>query len=374
MSRAWTFAMAGGGTGGHVIPCLAVARELSRRGHRPFFIGTRRGLEARLVPAAGFPIEWIEVGGLQRVGLRQAARTLWQLPFSIARVLGIFRQWAPAAVFSMGGYVAAPVMAVALLSGVPYLVMEPNAVPGLASRRFGRFAARILVNFPETAAWFPAGRAEVSGLPVREEFFSIPPKPRGSDFVLLITGGSQGSRRLNQAARESWPLFRAAGTAIRFVHQTGTAEHGELAREFAASGLQGDVVAFIEDMPSAFGDADLVVCRAGAGAVAELAAAGRPAILVPFPYAADDHQWKNAEAAARVGAARLVPDGELTGERLFREVTELASRPDRLEQMGRAARTLARPDAARRAADRLEEAAAGRLRVDTAPQRLNNTK
>ncbi|HXG33428.1 MAG TPA: undecaprenyldiphospho-muramoylpentapeptide beta-N-acetylglucosaminyltransferase [Bryobacteraceae bacterium] len=374
MSQAWTFAMAGGGTGGHVIPCLAVARELSRRGHKPFFIGTRRGLEARLVPAAGFPIEWIEIGGLKRVGLRRAARSLWQLPFSVARVLAIFRRWGPAAVFSMGGYVAAPVMAAALLSRVPYLIMEPNAVPGLASRRFGRFAARILVNFPETAAWFPPGRAEASGLPVREEFFALSPKPKGSEFVLLITGGSQGSRRLNQAARESWPLFRKAAAAIRFLHQSGPAEHAELAREFAASGLKGEVVAFIEDMPAAVGAADLVVCRAGAGAVAELAAAGRPAILVPFPYAADDHQLRNAEAAARIGAARLVLDHELTGERLFREVTELAAQPERLEQMGRAARTLARPDAARRAADRLEEAAAGRRRIDRPAERLNNTK
>lgn len=374
MSGGLAFAMAGGGTGGHVIPSLAVARELRRRGHRPFFVGTRRGLEARLVPAAGFPIEWIEIGGLKRVGMRQALRTLMQLPLSVARVLAIFRRWTPAAVFSMGGYVAAPVMAAALLRRVPYLVMEPNAVPGLASRWFGKFAARVLVSFPETAAWFPRGRAELVGLPVREEFFSIPPKPRGEEFVLLITGGSQGSRRLNQAARESWRLFREAGFPIRFLHQTGPAEHEELARAFAASGLKGEVVPFLDDMPAALAAADLVVCRAGAGAVAELAAAGRPAILVPFPYAADDHQLRNAEAAVRAGAARLVPDRECTGERLFREVTELASRPEVLEAMSRAARSRARPDAARRAADLLEEAAAGGSRIDSAQERLNNTR
>ncbi|MCS6952225.1 MAG: undecaprenyldiphospho-muramoylpentapeptide beta-N-acetylglucosaminyltransferase [Bryobacterales bacterium] len=373
MSGGVTFAMAGGGTGGHVMPLLAVAQELRRRGHRPVFIGTRQGLEARLVPAAGFPIEWIEIGGWKRVGLRRALRTLRQLPWSVARVLAIFRRWKPAAVFSLGGYVAAPVMAAALLGRVPYVVMEPNAVPGFASRWFGRFAARALLSFPETAAWFPPGRTELTGVPVREEFFSIPPKPLGEEFVLMISGGSQGSRRLNQAARDSWPLFRESGFAVRFLHQTGPAEYAEVAHAFAGSGLRGEIVSFFEDMAAALAAADLVVCRAGAGALAELAAAGRPAILVPFPYAADDHQRRNAEAAARAGAARVVPDGECTGARLFREVTELASRPDLLEAMGRAARARARPDAARRAATLLEEAAGSRGRVDTANPRSNNS-
>jgi UDP-N-acetylglucosamine--N-acetylmuramyl-(pentapeptide) pyrophosphoryl-undecaprenol N-acetylglucosamine transferase len=365
--------MAGGGTGGHVIPLVAVARELRRRGHAPFFVGTRQGLEARLVPAEGFPIEWIEIGALKRVGPARVVRTLWQLPRSVAQVGRLLKLRRPAAVFSMGGYAAGPAMLAAWLRGIPVVLMEPNAVAGLTNRWMGRFAARALVNFAEAAAQFPGGKTELAGLPVRDEFFSIPPKSRSGVFTLLITGGSQGSRRLNLAARQSWPLFRRADFPLRLIHQCGHQEHTVLAREFAASGLEGEVVPFLEDMPRALAEADLVVCRSGAGAVSELAAAGRPAILVPFPFAADQHQLRNAEALARAGAARLVPDAELTGERLFQEVSRLASDRDALERMGRAARSLARPGAAARAADILEELAGKKAGIDSGRKSRNNT-
>jgi UDP-N-acetylglucosamine--N-acetylmuramyl-(pentapeptide) pyrophosphoryl-undecaprenol N-acetylglucosamine transferase len=357
MSESWSFLMAGGGTGGHVIPLVAVARELQRRGHRPFFVGTRQGIEARLVPEEGFLIEWIEIGGLKRVGPVRALRTLWQIPRGVVRVQGMLRERRPAAVFSMGGYAAGPVMLAARLRGIPMVLMEPNALAGMTNRWMGRLVDRALLNFQEAAAQFPRGKTELAGLPVREEFFLVPPKVREERLTLLVTGGSRGSRRLNQAARESWRLFRDSGFAIRFIHQCGEEDFAALAGEFSASGLDGQVTPFIRDMPAAFAAADLVVCRSGAGAVAELAAASRPAILVPFPFAADDHQRRNAEAFARAGAARLVLDAEFTGERLFREVTALAGEAGVLQQMGQAARTLARPGAARRAADILEELA-----------------
>jgi len=347
--------MAGGGTGGHVLPLVAVARELRRRGHRPWFIGTRQGMEAKLAPEEGFEVEWIEIGALNRVGLGRVLRTLGQLPASVARVLGMLRARRPAAVFSMGGYAAGPVMLAAWLRGVPMVLMEPNAVAGMTNRWMGRFVARALVNFPQAARQFPGGKTELAGLPVREEFFAIPPKPRGEVLAVLITGGSQGSRRLNQAARESWPLFRSSGLKVRLLHQSGPREHAELASAFAASGLAGEVVPFIQDMPAAFAGADLVVSRSGAGAVSELAAAGRPSILVPFPFAADQHQLRNAEALAEAGAARLVADAEMTGERFLKEVAALASQEGAFERMGRAARSLARPGATARAADILEE-------------------
>lgn len=359
MKEAWAFLMAGGGTGGHVIPALAVARELRRRGHRPFFVGTEHGIEAKLVPAEGFPIEWIKVGGLKRVGPTQGLRTLWQLPGSVVRVLGVIQERRPSAVFSIGGYVAGPPMAAAWLRGIPMVLMEPNAVAGMTNRWMGRFVRRALVNFEETASQFPPGKTEVAGLPVREEFFAIPPKPRGRDFTLLITGGSRGSRRLNEASRESWPLFRSSGLPVRILHQSGQEGHAALEREFAASALDGEVVPFIHDMPAAFAQADLVVCRSGAGTLAELAAAGKPAILVPFPFAADQHQLRNAEALARAGAARLVSDQDFSGERLFKEVLGIASEAGLLERMGAAARAMARLGAAQRAADLLEELAWG---------------
>jgi len=343
-----TFLMAGGGTGGHVIPALAVARQLRRRGHDVYFVGTERGLESKLVPHEGFRLETIEIGGLNRVSFVQKLATLGRLPFT---TMGCMRFQA-SAVFSMGGYVAGPPVMAALLRRVPVVVMEPNAVPGFTNRVIGRLVARALISFPETARHFAAGRTELTGLPVREEFFQIPPKPRGSVLNLLITGGSQGSRTLNRAARESWPMFRNAGFGVRVVHQSGPSGFEELRDAFALSGANGEVVPFIGDMPAAFRAADLVVCRSGAGAVSELAAAGKPSILVPFPFAADDHQTRNAEAMERGGAARLVRDAEMNGARLFALAGELAAR---LETMGEAARKFARPGAAGRAADILEQ-------------------
>ncbi len=349
------FLMAGGGTGGHVIPALAVARELRQRGHQVFFVGTDRGLEAKLVPAEGFELKKIDIGGLNRVGLRQKLATLIQLPFTTLGCAKLVRE--ASAVFSMGGYAAGPPVMAALLRRVPVVVMEPNAVPGFTNRAIGRLVSRALVSFPETAAYFPRGRTETTGLPVREEFFRIVPKPRGGTLNLLITGGSQGSRRLNQAGRQSWPLFRKTGLPVRIVHQSGPGEFEQLREEFSGSGLEGEVVPFIADMPAVFAAADLVVCRSGAGAVSELAAAGKPSILAPFPFAANDHQTRNAEAIERAGAARLVRDDQMNGEKLVAVVAELAGSSGALERMGEAARRLARPGAARRAAEILEEVA-----------------
>jgi UDP-N-acetylglucosamine--N-acetylmuramyl-(pentapeptide) pyrophosphoryl-undecaprenol N-acetylglucosamine transferase len=349
------FLLTGGGTGGHVIPALAVARELRKRGHEVFFVGTDRGMEAKLVPAEGFELKKIDIGGLNRVGVKQQIATLFQLPLTTLHCSQFVRN--AAAVFSMGGYVAGPPVAAALLRRTPVVVMEPNAVPGFTNRVIGRLVSRALISFPETANFFPRGRTEITGLPVREEFFAMPPKPRGDVLNILVTGGSQGSRTLNNAARQSWPLFRAAGMPVRIVHQTGRTGFEELRDAFLEAGLDGEVVPFLVDMPAAFAAADLVVCRSGAGAVSELAAAGKPSILVPFPFAADDHQTRNAEAMARAGAARLVRDAEWNGEKFVSTVLELAGTDGELERTSRAAKELAHPGAARRAAEILEEVA-----------------
>jgi len=348
-----TFVMAGGGTGGHVVPALAVARELRSRGHRVVFIGVQRGMEAKLVPAENFPIEWIEIGGLKRVGLRQTLATLAELPWSTWHAERILSRIKPAAVFSTGGYVAGPVLLAALWKHMPVVIMEPNAVPGFTHRNLGRFAARALVSFKETERWFPQSRAEVTGLPIREEFFTVPRKPRGSVITVLITGGSQGSRTLNRAVEQSWPLWEK-GTA-RLIHQTGALMFDELAPRFRACGVEGEITAFLADMPRAFAEADILVSRAGMGAVSEIAAAGKPSILVPFPAASDQHQLRNAEALEKAGAARLVLDHEMNGSRLVDEVTRLTNEPGLLEKMGAAAKAFAKPGAAKRAADVLEE-------------------
>jgi len=345
-----TFVMAGGGTGGHVIPGLAVARELRARGHLVRFIGTERGMEAKLVPAGSFPIEFIEIGGLKRVGLKKTLTSLSELPFSIWQASRMLAKANPAAVFSTGGYVAGPVLLAALWRRIPVVVMEPNAVPGFTHRKLARFAAKALVSFEETLKWFPPGRAEVTGRPVKEEFFSIAAKPRSDVLNILITGGSQGSRTLNRAVVESWPLWKKG--SVRLVHQTGQASYEEIASKFRAAGVAGEVKPFLDDMPKAFAEADLIVSRSG-GTVSEIAAASRASILVPLPTAADQHQLRNAEAFEKAGAARLVPDSEMSGERLVLEVTRIAE-PGVLEKMGEAARRLARPGAAQRAAEVLE--------------------
>ncbi len=350
--------MAGGGSGGHVIPALAVARELRQRGHRVFFVGTERGLESKLVPAEGFELKKIEIGGLNRVGMATRLSTLLRLPSTTLACRKFVKE--ADAVFSMGGYVAGPPVMAALVARVPVVVMEPNAVPGFTNRVIGRFVSRALVSFPETASYFRAGRTQTTGLPVREEFFRIPPKRRSGPLQVLITGGSQGSRALNRIARESWPLLRQSGVAVRLVLQTGPAECEKLRAEFAGTGLEGEVVPFIAAMPEAFAAADLMVCRSGAGTVSELAAAGRGSILVPFPFAADDHQTRNAEAMARAGAARMVPEAGMDGGKLCSLIQELARDAGALESMARAARGLAKPGAAGRAAEIMEEAARGR--------------
>jgi UDP-N-acetylglucosamine--N-acetylmuramyl-(pentapeptide) pyrophosphoryl-undecaprenol N-acetylglucosamine transferase len=352
-----TFVMTGGGTGGHVIPAIAVARQLQSRGHECVFIGTARGLENRLVPEAGFPLEHIDIGGLKGLGLVRRLKTLYQLPASIRSAWSILGRLKPAAVFSMGGYVAGPVVVAAVLRDVPIVAMEPNAVPGATNRYAGRLLRRALVSFEETLRCFPPGRAEITGVPVRPEFFALPRTEPAGTTTILVTGGSQGSQTLNRAVAESLPFFAGAPFPVRLIHQTGPRDRDEIARKFGESGVHGDVTAFIADMPSAFAQADLVVCRAGAGAVAELAASGKPSILVPFPFATDNHQQKNAEAMQRAGAARLVPDREFDGKRLFDEVRALAADPEELARMSDAARRLARPGAAERAADILESLA-----------------
>ncbi|MGA8027159.1 MAG: undecaprenyldiphospho-muramoylpentapeptide beta-N-acetylglucosaminyltransferase [Bryobacteraceae bacterium] len=350
------FILTGGGTGGHIFPALAVAEILRKRGHRLLFVGTREGMESRVVPEAGYEIEFIRSSGLNRVGLRKQAQSVMQLPMSIGAASRLLRRFDARAVFSMGGYVAGPVMIAAALSAIPLVVMEPNAIPGFANRRIARRVYRALVGFESTRKWFPADKCEVTGLPVRPEFFRVQPKDSGV-FTVLITGGSRGARTLNRASRGSWGLFREAGTPIRIVHQTGAAEHEPLAKEFETAGIDGEIVPFIRNMAEAFAGADLVVGRSGAGAVNEIAAAGMPSILIPLPFAADDHQRRNAEALIAVGAARMVPDGEMDGERLFREVEHLRRNAEELERMRERVRRFAKPGAAERAADVLEEAA-----------------
>jgi UDP-N-acetylglucosamine--N-acetylmuramyl-(pentapeptide) pyrophosphoryl-undecaprenol N-acetylglucosamine transferase len=348
-----SFVLTGGGTGGHVFPALAVARVLRQRGHRILFIGTQDGMEAKLVPDAGFDMEFVRSSGLNRVGIRQQTQTLFALPGGITAAARLLKQFKPQAIFSTGGYAAGPVMLAAMLNRYPLVIMEPNATPGFANRKAARYVYRALLGFESARRWFPQGRAEVTGLPVRPEFFQVQPKSE-APFTLLITGGSRGARKLNHAMRAAWPLLK--NSEIHILHQTGAKEYEALARDFPAAGVQGEVMPFIKDMAAAFSNADLVLGRAGAGAVNEIAAAGMPSVLIPLPFAADDHQRRNAEALVEANAARLIPDADLTAETLFQTVDSLRLQPTLLLSMRENVKRFAHPAAAERAADVLEEA------------------
>lgn len=337
--------LAGGGTGGHVIPALAIAQELrSRYAADVIFVGTARGIENRLVPAAGFRLELVQVGALKNVGLATRARTLFDLPRAVVRAWRILKDFRAQVVIGVGGYASGPAMLAAALAGVPTLAFEPNFVPGFANRVVAPMVNAAAVHFPETARCFR--RAQVTGVPVRRRFFEIPPRPAGAPPTLLAFGGSQGATALNRTLAASLPALIRALPGLHILHQTGERDYNDAQAAYLQAGISAEVSPFIDDMPGAFARADLLLCRSGASTVAEVTAAGKPAVFVPFPRAADDHQRRNAEALAQAGAAAVIPEAELTAERLVETVSKLMGDRARLAAMGAAARRLAHPDAA----------------------------
>ncbi len=343
--------IAGGGTGGHIIPAIAIARQLQAECPAEImFLGTPRGLELRLVPQAGFPLTLIKVGQLNNVSLLTRMRTLVDLPLSILRCVALLRHFRPNAVIGVGGYASGPAMLAAQLLRIPTLAFEPNAVPGMANRLVGKRVAAAAVNFAPAAAYFR--NARVTGIPVRREFFALPPRSAQDTTAhphLLVFGGSQGARVLNQSMPQIIAALLAAVPGLTVLHQAG-ARHAESTQAaYAASGAdpaRWQVHAFLDDMPVRFAAADLLLARSGASTVAELAAAGKPAVLVPFPQATDDHQRRNAEVFADANAAIMILEAELTPDRLLRELTHLLASPDQLAVMSESACTLAHPDAA----------------------------
>ncbi len=343
--------IAGGGTGGHVIPALAIARELRERFRAEvLFVGTARGMENRLVPAAGFELRLIEVGALNRVSLATRLRTLTALPRAILASSHILGEYRPDVVVGVGGYASGPAMLAAALRGLPTLVFEPNVVPGFANRVVAPMVSMAAVHFERTARYFR--RALVTGVPVRREFFLVPPYCASSHSpTVLVFGGSQGASALNRVMVEALPALQQQISGIHIIHQTGERDYNQAQGAYLRAGISAEVYPFINDMPGVFARADLLVCRSGASTVAEVTAAGRPAVFVPFPKAADDHQLRNAEALAGAGAAELIIEAELSSEHLVRTLQSLLNDPVRLGRMALAARGLAHPRAAQEIAD-----------------------
>jgi UDP-N-acetylglucosamine--N-acetylmuramyl-(pentapeptide) pyrophosphoryl-undecaprenol N-acetylglucosamine transferase len=351
--------IAGGGTGGHVIPALAIAQQLKKQFEAEvLFIGTARGIETRLVPQAGFPLELIQVGALKNVSLMTRVKTMFDLPRAIAASSRMLSDFDPEVVIGVGGYASGPAMVAAIWRRLPTLAFEPNVVPGFANRMIARRVSAAAVHFEETCRYFTHCR--VTGVPVRSAFFDIPSKTDGPP-TLLVFGGSQGARAINQAmtTAESLDGLREKVPGIHIIHQTGQRDYDRVLAAYAQSGIAVEVHKFIDDMPGTFGRADLLVCRSGASTVGEITAAGKPAIFVPFPAAADDHQNVNARALESAGAAVVVEESNLDAAYLVDTISALIGDGGRLRTMSATAKSLAHPKAVEEIAEMVAKLTAG---------------
>jgi UDP-N-acetylglucosamine--N-acetylmuramyl-(pentapeptide) pyrophosphoryl-undecaprenol N-acetylglucosamine transferase len=347
--------VAGGGTGGHVFPGIALAEEVVTRHPKNdvVFVGTSRGLEAQVVPAAGFPFELVDVKGLKGKGLGGLLQNLLLLPRAFLQSLRILRRWRPDMVVGVGGYASGPVVLAAWLMRIPTAVQEQNAVAGLTNRLLGRVVKAAFTAFPEAAANFPRGKVQQLGNPIRRQLLDNFMRPSADHprARLLVFGGSQGAHALNMRVVEALPHLADLKDRLAIVHQTGARDREQVERGYQAVGFRPDVRDFITDMSRAYAEADLVLCRAGATTLAELTVCKKPSILVPFPAAADNHQVVNAQSLVAAGAATMIEERDLTGELLAAEIRAILANPERRERMARAAGRLGAPAAAREIAD-----------------------
>src|SRR5438046_3208750 len=351
--------IAGGGTGGHVFPSLAIAQEWLSRGNERevVLVGTERGIEMKLVPQAGLPLETVRVAGLKGKGGATLLKNFAMLVPGMLDARRVLSKHRPIAAFGVGGYAAGPMMLATWMNGVPNMIFEPNAEPGFTNRVLVKLSTQIAAGY-ERSARALGPKAIVTGCPVREEFFSITPRSMQKPYRLLVTGGSQGALAINRTFVDAMDRLAARKDELAIVHQTGERDYNAVRtayarREYAAA----EVVPFLTNMAERFGWADVIVCRAGAITAAELAAAGRAAIFIPFGRATDSHQLRNAQEMVRASAGRLITEPELTPEKLTAEIFSLLEPPQEIEKLSSNARALARPQATREIVNLIEEAA-----------------
>ncbi len=361
--------IAGGGTGGHVFPALAIAQEWLSRGigREVVLVGTQRGIEMKLVPQAGLPLETLRVAGLKGKGGATLLKNLAMLVPAMLDARRVLRQHKPIAAFGVGGYAAGPMLLAAWLGRVPNIIFEPNAEPGFTNKVLARISKRIATGY-EISAQIWGHKAIVTGCPVRPDFFSIAPRNLEKPFRLLITGGSQGALPINRAFVDAMDRLAGRKNELAIVHQTGDRDYNAVRTAYARREIHAEVVPFLSNMAERFAWADVIVCRAGAITAAEVAAAGRAAIFIPFGRATDSHQLRNAQEMARAGAGRLISEAKLTAEKLTAEIFSLLDQPQEIKKLSIAARGLASPHAARDIVNLIEEAAnvqVSRQRVDS---------
>ncbi|HTV55748.1 MAG TPA: undecaprenyldiphospho-muramoylpentapeptide beta-N-acetylglucosaminyltransferase [Terriglobia bacterium] len=361
--------IAAGGTGGHIFPALAVAQELrsrcapgkgaERAACRVEFVGTGRDLESRIIPGAGFPVHTVAAAGLKGMGASRLVRNVLVLPNSFWQTGRLLRRFRPNVVVGLGGYVAGPVVLQAALARIPTLLIEPNAAPGFTNRILAPWIQLAALGFKEAAPFY-GSKARITGHPIREVFNRIPPKVHKPPFVIFISGGSQGSVAINSAVVGALQFFKQQPGQFRIIHQTGERDFDRVRRAYSEVGIEAEIYSFVDDLASVFKRSDLVVCRSGASTVAELAAAGKASVLVPFPAATDNHQLANARVLEKAGGARVIEQRHLTPASLYDKISTLVETTWILEGMERSVRTLAHPEAAARIATLIEELAAQR--------------
>jgi len=347
---------AGGGTGGHIFMAVALARELEKQkpGVEVLFVGARKGMGKEIVPALGFRYQTLNIGGFKGVGLFRAAVTLLQIPGSLLSSWRMIRAFCPSIIVGLGGYSSGPIMLAGKALRFPGLLIEPNVQPGFTNRVLKHWVDAAAVAFEETARWF-GKKSRLTGIPVRQEFHQVSSKiSRDGPLRLLVFGGSQGSSPMNQLVCEALPFLSPRGE-LKIVHQTGLTDYLSVKEKYQQAGFEAEVIDFIQDMPAYFARADLILSRAGASSLAEIAAAGRPSILIPLPHASDDHQRMNARALVQKGAAVSLEESETTGEELARLLVEFAQNRDGLDQMAQASRDLAHPDSRTKIIELMEE-------------------
>jgi len=339
--------VAGGGTGGHLFPGLAVAEALTAQGDASImFVGSAYGLEATTIPRTRFPFRALTLRGVRGRGLRGVLAFAWHLPMTLLQSRHIVSTFRPTLVLGLGGYSSVPIAVAAWLRHIPLVLLEQNVHPGLANRVLGRLARRICTTYSQSAQFFPTGKAVHTGNPVRRLNSTVRPVP--DRFTVFAFGGSQGAHTINCAMVDAAPTLAQHVPRVQIIHQTGAADAAWVRARYREMGVDAEVLEFVHDMGDAYGRADLVICRAGATTLAEVTALCKPSILVPYPFAADDHQRKNAEVLRDRNAAEVILNAELSGERLAACVLDLVNNRERLQAMAAAAGRLAVPDATQR--------------------------